>query len=339
MSRRRILDDQIIITSTSNAPAMTVLWNKGCDRSHNFSASEARSKTDSYFNSLFKNNTNLITFDEWEHFTGLTNVNFRSSGGGAFRAATNLKHVKIPRSIIDLGCETFKGCSSLEYINIPSNVKYLGRNNVNNYSDGIFNNCTSLTSVYLPDNILECSSAIFAGCNKLETVRWSSNLPVYFSTGFTYSYSGCFDGCSKLSSIQNFPTLTQVPYGIFKGCKLLDIVDLLEDCWSTITRIAGCAFYNCDLQGKNVVLPIITTLGAEAFKGCTNVNIIELGDTLNSTGNYSFSCSSTGGTSNSAFIFRKTTPISYVTGMFSYNTFPIYVPYSSEVQLQREDSA
>lgn len=224
MSRRRIMDDPIIISTQTNAPVMKVLWDKGSYKENTFSASEAADKDDTYFRGLFKDNTEIEYFDEWENFTGLTNINYGNNNGyGCFNGAINLKHIKIPRTIIDLGNNCFMNCKSLENITIPNSVLYFGRNYNNNYSSGTFAGCSSLTEVYIPDSVLECSQAIFSSCTNLKRVRWGSNLRWYWYTthGNTYSYNGCFDNCINLEWIDNLPEIDELPFGCFENCTKL----------------------------------------------------------------------------------------------------------------------
>lgn len=320
------MDDPIIITKQSNAPAMTVLWNKGCDRESSFSAGEARKKTDNYFKALFKNNTELQYFNEWEHFTGLVNQE-SNRDNGCFQGATNLKHVKIPRSLVSLGISTFQGCTNLQSIEIPSTVIAIGGNTYNTYSSGTFNGCKSLTRVYIPDSVTQCGRSSFTNCTSLEYIRWSSNLPFRFSND-TYSYSGTFQGCSKLSQIENFDqNVTRLCYNAFANCTSLDVINLLQNSWNKITYINGMAFSNCDFGNRDICLSSLTSIWSNGLRNILNAGKIEIGPNLTSIDTYSFACSSS---TSGIFIFRGTTPPTWKSNLFYYNTFPIYVPYSSD---------
>lgn len=326
MSRRRIMDDPIIISTQTNAPVMKVLWDKGSYKENTFSASEAADKDDAYFKALFKNNTEIEYFDEWINFTGLVNQEGNRENG-CFQGAINLKHVKIPRSLGSLGISTFQGCTNLESIEIPDTVWAIGGNTYNSYSSGTFNGCSSLTSIYIPDSVTQCGRSSFANCTNLEYIRWSSNCPFRYYND-TYSYTGTFSNDSKLSQIENFDSdITRICYGAFSNCTSLDVVDLLQNSWSKITYINGMAFNNCNFKNKDVELLSVTQLVSTALRGLTNAGKIEIGPNLTSIGTYAFAA----GTSPSGyFIFRGTTPVTWQTNLFSYNTMPIYVPYSSD---------
>lgn len=326
MSRRRIMDDPIIISTQTNAPVMRVLWDKGSYKENTFSASEAADKDDAYFKALFKNNTEIEYFDEWINFTGLVNQEGNRENG-CFQGAINLKHVKIPRSLGSLGISTFQGCTNLESIEIPDTVWAIGGNTYNTYSSGTFNGCSSLTSIYIPDSVTQCGRSSFANCTNLEYIRWSSNCPFDYQNRY-YSYPGPFQNCTHLSTIDNFDNnITNLCYGAFNNCISLDVVDLLSASWNKLTNLCGECFNNCDFKNKDISIPNVVAIGTSTFRGITNAGKIEIGSNLTSIGTYIFACASS---STGIFIFRGTTPVTWQPGLFNYNAFPIYVPYSSD---------
>ncbi|MDF2539881.1 MAG: hypothetical protein K0S76_2902, partial [Herbinix sp.] len=58
---------------------------------------------------------------------------------GAFDGCTNLKNIKLPKGLLEIGTNAFKNCNSLTEITIPSTVTKIGQH--------AFGGCTSLQTV------------------------------------------------------------------------------------------------------------------------------------------------------------------------------------------------
>ena len=70
---------------------------------------------------IFKYNTDITSFDELQHFTGLTFI-----GGDAFSGCTNLTSILIPNTVTAIGSMAFNYCTSLTNITIPNTVTTIG---------------------------------------------------------------------------------------------------------------------------------------------------------------------------------------------------------------------
>lgn len=322
MSRRRIMDDPIIISTQTNAPVMRVLWDKGSYKENTFSASEARSKTKTYFTGLFMDNQEIEHFNEWEYFTGLTDVDY-GNDNGIFKRST-LKKIKVPRSIINLGRETFHYCSLLTDIEIPNNVLYLGRNDTNTYSLGTVARCTSLERFVMPDSVIGCAKSSFSGCTNLKFVHLSNNLQ--WSWHVMNNYYGLFQNCSKIEQIENFPSnLTYLPVSTFSGASSY-CFSLLENSWDTIETLGGFSTNGFTWSG-HIILLNIKSFGNYNITNSTEDFILELGSNLTSILSYGLAgCHGT-------VIFRGTVPptLANIQCLPWYSPIgKVYVPYSSD---------
>lgn len=205
MSRRRIMDDPIIISTQTNAPVMKVLWDKGvADREHNFSHGEAKSHvTDNDVKTMWINNSDITHFNEFLYFTGIT-------GNG-------------------LGSTTFfYNCSNLETLKLPESMIKLG--DWYSYQKGLFDK-TKIKHLKIPDKVTVITTDCFRGMNELKTLVWGKSL-TFPGNACYYSYCGFVD-CYELENIINLP---ENPSGVgtglgrsweacFNNCRKLNIID------------------------------------------------------------------------------------------------------------------
>lgn len=96
--------------------------------------SYAEAESISGLGGLFNNTTSITSFDEFQFFTGITNVQ-----DWDFYNCSNLESIVLPESITSISEGAFYGCSSLETVVIPSSVTSLAQ--------GVFYSCSGLTSV------------------------------------------------------------------------------------------------------------------------------------------------------------------------------------------------
>lgn len=105
---------------------------------------------------VFKNNTDIIKFNEFKYFT---NVNTFS-----FSGCTNLREITLPSNKTSISDYAFNGCANLFTIDLPSSVTEIGR--------AAFAGCTQLTSVDLSNTqIVSVSLELFKNCSNLQTIK------------------------------------------------------------------------------------------------------------------------------------------------------------------------
>ena len=88
-----------------------------------FMKSEAEAVTS--IGTVFKGNTEIVSFDELQYFTNITILSGTTDASGAFRDCTNLQSIVIPESVKKLQNFTFYNCSMLSHANLE-NIESIG---------------------------------------------------------------------------------------------------------------------------------------------------------------------------------------------------------------------
>ena len=175
--------------------------------------------------------------------------------GSAFSGCETLEKITFPDSLTGIGEYAFSGCSALKSVNFPAGLQWIEM--------GGFSGCTSLTSLSLPDQLRAIGSSAFSDCTGLEQVVIPASV--------THLPDNPFAGCENLSSISVAAGNTK--YDSRDNCNA--VIDTEND-----ELIAGC---------KNTVIPLeITSIGSEAFSGCSVLTSVTLPDNLKQIGSRAF---------------------------------------------------
>ncbi len=232
-------------------------------------------------------------------FTNLTSVFFASSvqtiGIGAF-AGTGLTNINLPYGVTTIGYAAFVLCESLTSITIPNSVTTIGR--------GAFASCTNLTAIYMEHSSLE---EVFNRLGVAWAIDLHDSIMVYF-----YSEEPIEDG-EHWHYVDDVPTVYEYPYKIDTSSgtpKLLyrnEEMQTLES-WDVSEYSNGTVYafaleksqtnpYTLIIAGTEdmdyfrvkerpyinyaesvLICPGVKSIGAYAFKGCTNLTQIEMGN-------------------------------------------------------------
>ena len=138
------------------------------------------------FLSIFQNNTDITSFDEFERFENVTDL-----GYAAFINCTSLSSITFP-NLKNLPGNVFLGCSSLDIdVNLPSLMTISGDRQFNNsairkvtslgsitsLSAAMFEQCTNLIEVTIPITCATISVSAFYGCTALESIVCNPTTP------------------------------------------------------------------------------------------------------------------------------------------------------------------
>ncbi len=100
--------------------------------------------------SIFRNNTEIEIFNEFQYFTGLKNIPSQAFGG-----CTSLHEITLPPAITSIEGWAFLN-TKIKYLIIPEGVTTL--------KDNVFQSCAALQMIDLPSTTIELGDAWFREC-------------------------------------------------------------------------------------------------------------------------------------------------------------------------------
>lgn len=197
-------------------------------------------------------------------------------GSSAFRGCTGLTSITIPDSVTSIGSSAFRDCSGLTSITIPDSVTSI--------RSSTFYNCSSLTSITIPDSVTSIGSSAFQNCTGLTSITIPS--------GVTSIGSNVFYNCSGLTSIivaQDNPIyhssgnciIETASKTLISGCQNSVIPDD-----GSVTSIGNDAFSGCSGLTSITIPGSVTSIGEWAFSYCSGLTSITIPDSVTSIGKY-----------------------------------------------------
>jgi hypothetical protein len=169
---------------------------------------------------IFQGNTDIVSFDEFNEFLGITSIVF-----AAFQNCTSLRRINIPQNVTRLENYVFNGCENLESISLP--------NSLTTIDDGVFTNCKMLENIDIPYSCVNWNGgAQFRFCEKLKSIT--------FPTGVTRIPGYCLDSCKSLESVQIPETVTTIVDNAFSNTAIEKI-----DLGANITEIGNYICFAC----------------------------------------------------------------------------------------------
>ena len=194
---------------------------------------EAAAVTD--LGSVFSRNESIVTFNELQYFTGLTEI-----AAGAFSQCSNLTSVKFPESLTTIGRSAFSG--------------------------------TALTSLEIPASVTEIDSEAFIYISGLTSIRVEKGNPVYDSRGgcnalIVTETNDLLRGCSTTVVPSTVEILHQYCFSGDTGITSFDIP-------SGVTTLGGLAFGECVNLTSVTVPASVASIAPAPFHKCDNLTSI-----------------------------------------------------------------
>ncbi len=184
-----------------------------------------------------------------------------SIGNEAFRDCASLTSITIPDSVTKIGWDAFRDCTSLTSVTIPNSVTSIGGE--------AFYNCTSLTSVTIPNSVTSIGGSAFFRCTSLTSITIGNSV--------TSIGSSVFYNCTSLTSVTIGNSVTSIGSHAFSGCPIEN---------ATIPTVAISYIPKSEL--KTVVISGGDSIGNSAFKNCTSLTSVTIGDSVTTIGNNAF---------------------------------------------------
>ena len=242
------------------------------------------------------------------YFTGKKSIekiiigdNITRIGESAFKNCTDLKYIYLSDMISEFGTECFCNCENLTRIHIP---RKLFDDKESNIGDDIFCGCSKLkefgsyvkgvvsddnrcfmianslkffaqgdmeASYTIPDNIVDINKSAFRD-SKITNIKLSQSTKTIGEHAF--------DGCTNLTSIENWKGVESIKEYAFMNCINLGEISLPTN----LKTIEAHSFNNCKRMYLNGNIPdSIETIGEHAFYECYQFKCIDdsTDDTLN----------------------------------------------------------
>lgn len=258
----------------------------------------------------FKGNTEITSFDEFEKFTGVTNLS-----ASAFSGCSNLTVLELPTTINVVGAAALNGVPAPIILDLPNlttlnrglyesgcfassgiiEIKSLGHletipDGYNNNTKGDFEGCLDLRKVFLPGTLVNIGSRAFCGCTNLEEI----NFPIDVETIGIHAFADC----SSLAINDPIINATNIKKAAFAGTRLSGALSCPQLSTLSVLNTERGQFQGTSLT-KVADLGVITSIPAGynqrfgVFRSCANLEEVILPSTITDIGAYSFyACSS-----------------------------------------------
>ena len=197
--------------------------------------------------------------------------------------------VEIPNSVTEIGDCAFYGCTGLTSIEISNNVTTIG--------ESAFSGCTGLMSIDVDkDNPVYASvDGVLYNKDITKIICWPAGKPsVEIPNSVTKIEDYAFYGCTGLTTIEIPNNVTTIGECVF-GCTGLMSIDVDKD--NPVYASVDGVLYNKNIttlircpEGKALIeIPnSVTSIGYQAFYGCTGLTSIEIPNSVIEIGNGAF---------------------------------------------------
>jgi hypothetical protein len=258
----------------------------------------------------------LLNCNTATNITFPTANTFVSIGAYAFKNCSILTSITLPASLSSIGAFAFDGCNTLTTIDIPTAVTTIG--------NGAFGNCNNLTSITITggSSSFAVDSGALYNTSKTTLYQFPSGLTTATPTlpaSVTRLGSYCFYGCKNITGYTIPSTINSIGDGPFTSCSSLTqftigsgttlysvqnsvllnaskttliqypggLTNTTYNIPSSVTTIANASFQNVVNLIALVIPTSVTTIGDNAFNGCT-ISVLEIPYSVKNFGSNAF---------------------------------------------------
>jgi len=260
-------------------PAVKQICVSNWDTNGDGELSKAEAAAVKEIGTVFKDNKEITSFDEFQYFIGVKTLAYRT-----FYYCSNLKSIILPNSITEVRGAAFYYCPKLTSISFPDN------DGCTLYR-GAIADCHALTTVYLPKNTMISGATPFYYCSSLTAIEVdAANVNLKSVDGVVYTKNG--------ESIIAYPCgKKQTEYTVLSGTKIINDYafnycrNLLKVTLpSTVEVIRNSAFSDCDYLTTINLPNSVITIGGYAFAWCYKLASITLPNSVTVIDQQAFWC-------------------------------------------------
>ena len=260
---------------------------------------EAAAVTD--LDDVFKFNKTITSFDEFQYFTGLTEISTQSFG-----ECTNLTSITLPNSVETIGDYAFYMCTGLTSLTMPNSVTIIGvgafsdcrnintitlSNSLTEIGQTAFGSCNSITSITIPASVTSIGNSAFQACTGLTRVYYTGNIMQWCNISFgnetsnpIYQSKNLYINNTLVVNLVIPETVTEIKDCSFIRCRSITSLTIPN----TVTSIGDYAFNGCSGLTTLTIPNSVESIGNSAFRDCSNLTTLSLGNSLESIGSFAF---------------------------------------------------
>ena len=236
---RSIADEAIQFADATVKNICVENWDTNHDGE--LSYAEAAAVTD--LGETFKENSSITSFEELQHFTGLTEI-----GEYAFSLCNNLSSIVIPNTVVTLR-DFALDRTGLKSITIPKSVTWIG-------------------------------VSVLFGCPVLSSINVESGNPVYDSRDncnaiIQTNNNSLIYGCETTIIPRSVTDIGEFAFSVRLGLKSIVIPN-------SVISIEQAAFIGCTELSSVSIPNSVYFIGVDAFEGCTGLSSITIPNSVNS---------------------------------------------------------
>ena len=233
---------------------------------------------------------NITTIPQYAFYgcNGITSITLPSSleaiGSYAFYRCSGFTSITLPSSLTSIGNSAFQYCSGLETLEYKGTTEQwlkmsFGHNWITGYSHAFIINEEEVTNLVIPENITTIPQYAFYGCNGITSITLPSSLEAIGSYAFyncngleTLDYKGTIEQWLSINFGVNWVS-DDSHILIVNGEELTNLVVPKE-----VTSIGYNAFYGCSGLASITLLSNLTTIGSYAFENCTGITSVTINE-------------------------------------------------------------